>query len=92
MASELAVIDRLCNIHLELEKVEGTLNTVSTIGDVDSPCQPSPKDVVNMLSLLADIVSPACEELKAIMEEMNAKDTSPSLPQGRKARVKQKGQ
>jgi hypothetical protein len=91
MTTSLAVIDRLCNIHLDLEKVDGTLNTILTVGNVESDLQPSPKEMLNMLQLLADIVSPACEELETIMREMNAKDAAPPLPQGRKARVKQKG-
>ena len=61
------------------------------VGNPDSEMEISPKEFLNMLQLLADVVSPACEELETIMDELNTQPASPTLPQGRKARVTKKG-
>jgi hypothetical protein len=91
MTASLAVIDRLSELHEDLEKVRGTLAMTLNVGNPDSEMEISPKEFLNMLQLLADIVSPVCEELEAIMHELDTQPASPTLPQGRKARLKQKG-
>jgi hypothetical protein len=53
--------------------------------------QPSPKQLLSMLQLLADVVSLACEELEAIMQEINTEAASSTLQQGQKPRVNKKG-
>lgn len=85
-----SVSDRLFDLHLDLEKVDGTLGTILQVGSAESMGQPSPGEFLNMLQLLADVVSPACEELEAIMQEIDTQAASPTLSQGRKARMKQK--
>jgi len=85
-----AVSDRLFNLHLDLEKVDGTLGTILQVGSAESVGQPSPGEFLNMLQLLADIVSPVCEELEAIMQEIETQAASPTLRQGRRACVKGK--
>ena len=72
MAMELAVSDRLGDLQLELGKVNGLLATMRAIGSSEND-GPSSEDVVNVIRLLADIVSPACEELTAIVEEVGEK-------------------
>lgn len=91
MTTTLAPIDRLCDLHCRLETVDGALDTILSVSGPDSLDPPSPKELLNMVQLLAYAVTPACEELKAIMPELETKPASPTLPQGRKARVKQKG-
>jgi hypothetical protein len=82
MASELALIDRLCNIHLDLEQVDGTLATIIDLGNEKASNQPSPKQFLRMLQLLDDIVSPSCEKLEAIIQELDARDSAPTPAQG----------
>jgi hypothetical protein len=91
MTASLAPIDRLAYLREDLEKVNGTLAMTLSVGNPDSEMEISPKEFLNMLQLLADVVSPACEELEAIMQEMNDKDMAPPLPKGEKARVTKKG-
>lgn len=95
MASELAVVDRLGDLQLELEKVNGTLATILSVGNPESMIGPSPREFLNLVQMLEDAISPASEELGAIVQEIEQKrDTppeSPRPPQGLRARVKQKG-
>jgi len=91
MTASLAVNDRLGDLLLCLEKVDGTLATILDVGSEESVNQPSPKQLLGMLQLLADVVTPACEELEAIIRETDTHPEPPILPQVQKARVNKKG-
>ena len=76
MTASPAVNDRLGALLLSLEKVDGALATILDVGSEESMNQPSPKQLLSMLQLLADVESPACEELEAIMRRSTPNSTS----------------
>jgi hypothetical protein len=84
MAMELAVSDRLFDLQLELGKVNGLVATMRAIGSSEGD-GPSSEEVMNMIRLLEDIVSPAYEELTAIVEEVEEECETPCPPQGEMA-------
>jgi hypothetical protein len=90
--SGLAVIDRLDELHDDLKKVEGTLAMILRMGNAETVVtDPDPEQFLSMLQLLGDVVTPVCDGLGAIVQEMGDKEAAPPLPQGKKARVKKKG-
>jgi hypothetical protein len=84
MVMELAVSDRLFDLQLELGKVNGLVATMRAIGSSEGD-GPSSEDVMNMIRVLEDIVSPAYEELTAIVEEVEEECETPCPPQGEMA-------
>lgn len=90
MAFELKVIDRLGDLQLDLAKVDGMLNTMLAIGSYEGD-GPSSGDVMNMLQMLSDVVSPAYAELKDIVGEVEEEHETPCPPKGQRVRVKQEG-
>ena len=90
LAMELAVSDRLFDLQLELGKANGLLATMRAIGSSEGD-GPSSEDVINMIRVLEDIVSPAYEELTAILEGDDDEHETPCAAQGQRARVTQKG-
>ena len=76
----LALIDQINYVRMDLEKVDGTLCTMLSLGDEDSLAEPpSHKQVMGLLQLLADVVSPACEELDAIVKQLAEAEKKPSF-------------
>ncbi|TLY19746.1 MAG: hypothetical protein E6K66_10650 [Nitrospirae bacterium] len=55
MTASPAVNDRLGALLLSLEKVDGALATILDVGSEESMNQPSPKQLLSMLQLLADV-------------------------------------
>ena len=84
MAMELAVSDRLFDLQLELGKANGLLATMRAIGSSEGD-GPSSEDVMNMIRVLEDIVSPAYEEVTAIVEEVEQECETPCPSQGEMA-------
>lgn len=91
-SKELAIIDRLNDIYLDLRKVSGTLATITSLCNEESMLEPAPEEVLGMVELFKDIVSPACDELKAIMEEMNEQDQRAMADQKSDTQPKKKDQ
>jgi hypothetical protein len=85
--SKPALIDGLSDIHLDLSKVEGTLSTILDLGNEDAPLQPTPKQLLGMLQLLADVVTPACDDLKEIIDGIGEEEIRDAR-QAEKALVK----
>jgi hypothetical protein len=84
MVFKLKVIDRLGDLQLELAKVNGLLATMRAIGSSEGD-GPSSEEVMNMIRVLEDIVSPAYEEQTAIVEEVEEECETPCPPQGEMA-------
>jgi hypothetical protein len=72
MGTAREVSDRLSDVHFELKKVEGTFGTLLSVGSEESPLSPSSEDVLAMMQLLSDIVTPACSEIDAIIQSLDA--------------------
>jgi hypothetical protein len=71
---QLELIDQVNEVKMDLEKADGALATLLALGHEDSPLQPSPKELLGLLQLLADVVGPACEDLDAIVKQLAVED------------------
>lgn len=92
MRTAREVSDRLSDVHLELKKVEGTLGTLLSVGSEESSLSPSAEDVMGMMQMLADVVTPACSEIDAIIQTLDAhteaKGDDPPLEERSKKRTR----